>query len=305
MGQPALADDEQRAVPVRIQTQALNPIGVMQGRLSPPVDGRFQAFPVRTWRQEFSAAAAIGLQCTEWIYEAEGADQNPLATDAGLRDIRVLQGDSQVAVSSICADIFMSLHLLTEDGDTDQSAAERLEWLIGRAALVGAQHIVLPFVDASRLKGQPQIDGLVSLMSSLAPVARAAAVELHLETDLTPECLADLLARIPDDAVRANLDTGNSAALGYDPHLEVNLIGSRLGSVHVKDRVLGGGTVPLGKGSADLRSYFELLGQLSYDRPFILQAARGRSGDELNWIRSNRDYVVRLLSGDPDRPGHS
>jgi L-ribulose-5-phosphate 3-epimerase len=268
----------------------------MQGRLSPPVNGRIQAFPSGTWKEEFSAAAVIGLDCIEWIYEAETAEQNPLTTDTGLREMRLVQEESNVGVGSVCADYFMSRRLLTADGAADEAAASHLEWLIGQAAQAGARHIVLPFVDASRLTGRPQIDGLVRLLRAVAPAAQAKAVELHLETDLAPADLASALSRMPDSAVRANLDTGNSASLGHDPRQEMALIGSRVASVHVKDRVRGGGTVALGEGDADLPAYFELLAASGYDRPFILQVARGRNGEEVDWIRRTRDYVVGLLN---------
>ena len=42
----------------------MNPIGIMQGRLSPAVDGRIQSFPVETWRQEFELARQAG--CAAW-----------------------------------------------------------------------------------------------------------------------------------------------------------------------------------------------------------------------------------------------
>ena len=51
-------------------------IGVMQGRLSPPRGGRIQSFPVDTWREEFGLARQAGLDCIEWIYEMEAAENN-------------------------------------------------------------------------------------------------------------------------------------------------------------------------------------------------------------------------------------
>jgi len=37
------------------------PIGIMQGRLSPPEVGRFQAFLRRSWREEFPRAREASL----------------------------------------------------------------------------------------------------------------------------------------------------------------------------------------------------------------------------------------------------
>ena len=275
----------------------------MQGRLSPPVDGRIQAFPASTWKSEFKAAAGIGLDCIEWIYDADRAEHNPLASDSGVREVQQAQKESSVAVRSVCADYFMSHRLLTDAGQADDVAAKHLEWLIGRVALLGAGHIVLPFVDASRLTGPHQVDGLVRLLGAVASFATAKSVELHLETDLVPADLARILDRTQAGTVWANLDTGNSASVGHDPQQVIGAIGARLGSVHVKDRARGGGTVPLGKGDADLSTYFELLSSVKYDRPLILQVARDRSGEEAGWIRRNRDYVAGLMNRDRNQQG--
>ena len=71
-----------------------------------------------------------------------------------------------------------------------------------------------------------------------------------------------LLSRLPDPPFKANYDTGNSASLGYDPVEELGAYGPRIGSVHVKDRVRGGGTVPLGEGDARVETVFDLLHEL-------------------------------------------
>jgi Sugar phosphate isomerases/epimerases len=94
--------------------------------------------------------------------------------------------------------------------------------------------------------------------------------------------------------LKVNYDSGNSASLGYDPADEFAAYGTRVGSVHIKDRVNGGGTVPLGSGNTNFKSLFECLGELGYSGDFVLQVARGASGDEVAWARSNCDYVQAL-----------
>ena len=58
------------------------------------------------------------------------------------------------------------------------------------------------------------------------------------------------------------------------PAEELAAIGEWLGSVHVKDRVRGGFTVPLGEGDADFQTCFAEFHRLGFSRWFILQAAR-------------------------------
>lgn len=266
------------------------PIGIMQGRLLPPFEGRFQAFPAHRWDEEFALARDVGLQCIEWIYEVPHEADNPLGTDEGLAKIHALTASTGVAVRSICADYYMERKLVT-DGRVCADAVAHLKWLIVRASRLGAAHIVLPFVDQSSLNGELDQRALHTALSELVPVAGHHAVELHLETDLPPAAFVDLLGTIDHRCVRANYDTGNSAALGYDPAVELTALRPWLGSVHIKDRVRGGGTVALGTGDTDFRTCLKQLTTAGYARPYILQAARDTVGDETAWCRQNRQFL--------------
>lgn len=279
-----------------VRDLAVNPIGIMQGRLSPQAGDRIQCFPSRTWREEFSRARDTGLDCIEWIFDVETDASNPLRTDAGIGEIRALAERTEIAVSSICADFFMSQRLVAADGRPRESAVDELVWLVGRAAVLGARHIVLPFVDTSSLKSSREREGLVSILAQLRDVAGRHAVELHLETDLRPEEVVLVLERVSSRWVRANYDIGNSASLGHDPEEELTLLGPWLGSVHVKDRVLNGCTVPLGTGAADFPTVFRKIVEARYRGPFVLQAARVAGVDEVQLAKQNLRFVEAHLA---------
>src|ERR1700686_174345 len=273
----------------------MNPIGIMQGRLSPAVDGRIQSFPVETWREEFELARQAGLDCIEWIYETGTDAINPLGTDEAVAEICRLSDTSGVAVRSICADYFMSERLIKPDGALRGEAVEHLRWLLERADAMGVRYIVLPFVDSSSLKSPQEIKGLLSMLRSVLPSAERVKIELHLETDLPPENLVAILESIEHLLVRANYDIGNSAALGYQPAHELSLIAPWLGSVHVKDRIKGGHTVPLGSGSADFGTCFRMIAKAGFNGPFILQAARESGLSEPDLAMRNREFVEKHL----------
>jgi len=275
----------------------INPIGIMQGRLSPPVGGRIQSFPVDSWRQEFSRAREAGLACIEWVYEVETEAGNPLATEAGVGEIKDLVRKTGVAVWSICADFYMKERLVGDDGAPRPQAVEHLHLLLRRASGLGARYIVLPFVDESSLTSAPELEGLLNVLTSLMSRAQQAAVELHLETDLKPAPLAQLLAKMSHPLLRANYDIGNSASLGHDPVEELTLLGPWLGSVHIKDRLRGGGTVPLGTGAADFGACFRGFLQSNYQGPFILQAARVEGMSETELAIRNRRFVENQVAG--------
>jgi L-ribulose-5-phosphate 3-epimerase len=268
-----------------------NPIGIMQGRLSPPVGGRIQSFPVDSWREEFGRAREAGLDCIEWVYEVETEADNPLTSAAGRKEIQDLARQSGVAVWSICADFYIQERLVGVDGAPRRAPAEHLCLLLQRAASLGVRYLVLPFVDNSSLQSKVEQEGLLQVLRSLLPWTQEAGVELHLETDLKPTPLVQLLKKISHPLIRANYDIGNSASLGHDPVEELTLLSPWLGSVHVKDRLLGGGTVPLGTGAADFANCFRLLGQNHFRGPFILQAAREEGLSEIELAIRNRRFV--------------
>jgi L-ribulose-5-phosphate 3-epimerase len=270
------------------------PIGIMQGQLLPPIDGRFQAFPVESWRDEFPGAAAAGLACIEWIYEKPDEARNPLRDAAGIAEIKDCSRRHGVAVQSLCADYYMTEHLVDGNGAPVAENVAHLFWLMGQAAQLGATYIVLPFVDSSSLRMPGQIGGAVAMLREAAIAARACGVELHIECDLPPPAFRDFLDRIGDPSVRANYDIGNSASLGYRPSDELPLIAPHLGSVHVKDRKRGGGTVPLGTGDAMLDEAFRGIKAANFDRWLVLQVARDEAVDHVDLARKNRLKVERL-----------
>lgn len=270
-------------------------IAIMQGRLLPPEDGRFQCFPRKGWRHEFPNAATAGLDAIEWIYDFYGADVNPLATDEGIAEMRALEQRHGIALVSLCADYFMDLPFVAAGTVEFAALRERLLWLMGRCQLAGIGRMVLPFVDASRICSPEQRDRVIRLLAGVLPTAAATRVELHLETDLQPAAFADLLAAVSHPMLKANYDSGNSSSLGYDVRQELAAYGRRIGSVHIKDRVRGGGTVPLGSGNADIPALLDGLAGLNYIGDYVLQVARAVPGDEIAWARANRQYLQHQL----------
>jgi L-ribulose-5-phosphate 3-epimerase len=272
-------------------------IGIMQGRLLPPVNGRFQAFPAGGWREEFPKAAAAGLACIEWIFEKPEEERNPLRHDEGQAEIARIAGETKVAVRSICADYYMTEQLLQPDGSRNAANVAHLEWLIGRAAQLKVTYVVLPFVDSSSLGTPQRIAGAIEMLQEMAPQARPGSLELHVECDLPPPVFRDLLDRVAQPNVKANYDIGNSASLGYHPRDELPAIAPYLGSVHVKDRRRAGGTVPIGGGAADLPEAFRQIRSAGFSRWLILQVAREEELDHVALARRNRLTVERLWAG--------
>lgn len=272
----------------------MSALGIMQGRLLPPEGEALQAFPRDGWEREFALAAEAGLAFIEWIDDVHGEDVNPLLTDDGQARMAELAAATGVAVRSVCADWFQANPPTRGSAAERRERVERLRFVLDRCRRAGIERAVLPFVDHSSLRDEDERGLLASALGAVLPDARRHGIELHLETDLGPEEFATLLSAVDDPLIRVNYDSGNSSSLGYDVRAELAAYGERVGSVHVKDRVRGGTTVPLGEGDADLPGLFSELRRLGYRGDIVLQAARGESGDEVAWARANAAHVETL-----------
>jgi L-ribulose-5-phosphate 3-epimerase len=270
-------------------------IGIMQGRLLPPSEGRFQAFPANRWRDEFAKARTAGLDVIEWIYDFYHEADNPIGSDEGIAEIQRFSLKSGILVRSMCADYYMQARLIV-DCKPSGERLEHLKWLLSRAEKMKLVYVLLPFVDQAAVHTSNERRALRDVLREALRHAEKRGVELHLETNFSPASLAELLNELKHPMLKATYDIGDRASLGFDPREELDAIGSRLGSVHVKDRVLGGGTVPLGVGNADFGCCFELVERHGYGRPYILQVARGNDGFEVSWARQNREFVMRHLT---------
>lgn len=268
----------------------------MQGRLVPPENGRIQAFPRNNWRKEFEYASKAGLTAIEWIFDVFGEDINPLSTPLGIEEIKLLSQSYSVVVRSICADYFMEKMLLRVSATELNNNVKKLEWLLSQAALLDVKRIVLPFVDSSAIKTEQEKVEVVKVLFQVLPMAEKLKMDLHLETALNPEEFKKLMDNINHPLVKINYDSGNSSSLGYKVEDEFKAYGNYIGSIHIKDRVYGGTTVPLGSGDAQLENLFNEIKKLNYHGDFILQVARDIPGDEINWAIHNLAYVHKLIN---------
>ena len=270
-------------------------IGIMQGRLLPPQGGRFQCFPVERWGEEFASASVAGLDTIEWIYDLQGADANPIGTANGIAEMRALSNQHGIAVVSVCADYFMDRPLVTASEVELGELVAHLHWLIMQCHSAGIVRMTLPFVDSSRIDTPDQLERVIEVLRRVLPCAADVGLELHLEASLAPKEFATLLRRLPDPMLKVTYDSGNSASLGYDVRQEIAAYGQQIGSVHIKDRISGGATVPLGGGGADIAGLLACLAEINYSGDYVLQVARGVPGDEVAWAQQNRAFLSRQL----------
>lgn len=269
-------------------------LGIMQGRLSPPVNKKVQAFPSGMWQEEFDWCAKLGLGCMEWIYEYPSALENPLETERGISEIRAFQSRHGVRVGSVVADYFMVKRLFSEKESELRRNCSVLERIVSRCAAAGIPILELPFVDSSALVTDSDMKEIVVNLRPALELAKRKNVKISLETSLPPERFLHLIEDFKPLEVFVNYDMGNSASLGYDAKEEIRTLGEFIINVHIKDRVLGGGTVPLGKGDTDFETVFRELKAVHYQGDYILQAARedlGSGYQGTHFVETVKKYI--------------
>jgi L-ribulose-5-phosphate 3-epimerase len=274
---------------------ALERIGFMQGRLSAMVDGKIQAFPWSEWQQEFPRAHALGLTRMEWTIDQDRLRENPLATEAGRKEIIALCKQNTLRIPSLTGDCFMQAPFWKATGDAQKALVDDLDLLLDASSTVGIEFVVIPLVDNGKIENETQAEVLLQVLLDRTASLGRRNVKIVFESDLPPAPLADFIATLPGEHFGINYDIGNSASLGYDSTDEIAAYHARILNVHVKDRLRGGTTVPLGTGAADLGKAIRLIEQSGYCGQYILQTARAADGDHAGALAGYRDMTVRWI----------
>jgi len=272
-----------------------NKIGVMQGRLVPKYQGRYQAFPIGMWQDEFKVAQECGINLIEFILDFNDAELNPLLKDGGVDEILAVSQETGVSVQTICADYFMEAPLHSIDGNVVQKSTQVLNSLLEKAIKLNVTDIVIPCVDQSTLDNKVAVNRFVAQMKNIIPEIEVNNINLSLETDLAPQPFLELLNQLNSKNITVNYDIGNSAALGFDSDKELEAYGDRITDIHIKDRILEGGPVILGEGNADFKKFFTKLKEFNYQGPFIMQAYRDDEGVEI--FKRQLDWIKPYLHG--------
>ena len=264
-------------------------LGVMQGRLLPKYQGRYQAHPLGYWQDEFPLAAELGLKNIEFILDFNEVYQNPLMDSKGMDEIFSLSEKTGVKVTTVCADYFMEAPLQSLSREMVKESKKVLLTLIQNSTQLGITDIVIPCVDQSSLIDSASKERFIENIQSSIELAEQFNINLSLETDLGPAQFVELLEMLNSSKVTVNYDTGNSASLGYEPVDELLAYGDRISDIHIKDRKYGGGSVVLGKGDTKFKTFFKALSRINYQGPFIMQAYRDEEG--INVFKKQMDWI--------------
>lgn len=275
----------------------MNKLGIMQGRLSPMIDGKIQAFPKINWKKEFSLAKKIGFTLIEWVLDRTDLDSNPLLSEEGRQEINRQINEYNIEVPSVCCDYFIEFPLHSESLNHRIQAKGMLFELIQVCPQVGIKYIEIPLIGKSSIKKAKDANYVVDLFNSLVPLLANNDLHFVLETDLKPSENEKLFNRFFSNRIQLNYDTGNSAYWSFNIEDELPVYGTKIGNVHIKDCTPRDYSVTLGTGNVDFERTFELLKKINYTGDFILQTVRGKNDYELakSFYEFTNNYITGYL----------
>ena len=271
-------------------------IGIMQGRLSKPINEKIQSFPIDNWENEFKIASEIGYTCIEWVIDSNGIDNNPLFIDSKRKVIITLMNQWNITIPAVCHDQLMDITLHSKDENTASFVFNILKKTMETCENFGIKYIEIPLVGNSSLKTDSDFNNLVKQLTKLDKKAKKYSIDFILETDLPPEQNVSLMKSMVGMSVGMNFDMGNSAYWSFNPDIELGQIGPWIKNVHVKDCIPEIYTVPLGDGNVNFNKVFEHLKSQSYNGLFILQAAPASFGEEIEVAKYNYNFTKKLLA---------
>ncbi|MCJ7473085.1 MAG: TIM barrel protein [Actinobacteria bacterium] len=274
--------------------------GMMQGRLTEPKGRGIQFFPFENWKDEFKIARQIGLDEIEFIFDYENYKNNPLWSIDGIEEIRTLIIETGIRVNSICFDYFMRKPFFKANNTIERELLYQenkmfLEKIMGASRDLGIKLIEIPLVDSSVIKNSEEKEMFREFLYNIIEQQGDNDIFFGLETDLPPLELREYIGSFNSPFVKANYDTGNSSALGYDVYQEITVLKGLIFNIHIKDRVLNGETVRLGSGNVDFVSFFKVLKEINYDGSIILQAARGEDGYEIGTVTGQLNFIKEYV----------
>jgi len=260
-------------------------VGIMSGRLSRQIDDEIQVFPFKEWKKEFESAKNCGFSSIEWIFDLK---PNPISTEQGIKEMNLLKKESNIMINSICCDYFMEKKLFGKNILEIEENINVLKKIIEASKKLSIKNIEIPFVDSSSLKNKEDKKQITEIIKKIIPLLNKE-MKIVLETDLPPKEFRKFIESFENDKVKANYDTGNSAALGYNIKEEFREIGKYFGNIHIKDRKFQGNTVPFGYGDVDFELFFNELAKIDYNGELIIQGARQDFKE--NHIKTCKNYL--------------
>ena len=236
-------------------------LGLMQGRLLPPVRGQMQEFP-ENWEDELVLVERLGLVGVEWLLTLHKFHDNPILEKNTFNKFPVM---------SVCMDNLV-------DDQIDDPLI--LKNIIQSCYDEGVRRFTIPLLEQSSMINGERRNHFCNNIEVIGNLFHDAI--FSFEAELHPKHLAEIVYLC--DNFRVTYDTGNTTSFGLD-HVEyITQFSSLINNVHLKDRTFDAETVEPPTGDTDFETIFRTLKSIGYDGNYVIQTARGKTGKEVETI---------------------
>lgn len=248
-------------------------IGIIQGRLLPPVEGLIQEFPINNWENEFEILDKLDLNHIEFIITKKSFNY--------FLNLDLIKYTKYI--SGLCCDNLIDNRISEID-----FLNLNLMPICETAKKFKIKNINIPLLEESSITDENKNKLFENLLtfSKLYP-------DLNFNFEIESEYYISLELLNLSDNFYFIYDTGNLNFIGVDHCEYINKVFNKISNVHLKDRNKIG-SYPPGEGGVDFLLILKTLSKLCYNNIYTLQTCRRTTGSELETINSDLEYFNKL-----------
>lgn len=193
----------------------------------------------------------------------------------------------------------------------NEEAWRQMNALIPKAVCIGAR--IMRIVASSLMfrfePHAPQIEAIVRMLKQSVKIARDHGVILALENhiDYTSAEILEILERVDSDALKVNLDTGNTLRMMEDPVAAARRLGPYTVATHTKDVAACRhvrpeewyffSSVPVGTGLIDIPGVVRALAESGYQGVLAVESDHHKDNqDEDQLVAKSIAYLKSLVA---------
>ena len=268
---------------------------LVQGRALPQIDESLQSFP-SNWIEEFPLIEKLGFDGIEWIYDKKSEYNNPILNLDQHENIKMISKKYNVSLENIVFDWFITHPFLKKDDISLSTKIQKLIDLLDYSEKIGFQRVIFPLLEGNAIHNSNEMELFLKIFSDdVLPTLNLKKLEIHFETSMSPNDEFNFISRLDNSQTKICFDMGNSASLGFDCSEVLDKISPFLGSVHIKDRLINGPTVPLGEGLVDFSKVFKILNEIKFLGPISFQAYRNKNSNNIELLNSYLMFINNII----------
>jgi L-ribulose-5-phosphate 3-epimerase len=253
--------------------------GILQGRLSKPINNQMQEFPLTTWEQEFKIIESIGLSGIEWLITSKDNLTNPFFT----------QDNLPKNILSVCVDT-----MVDEKFYTKEFLSHNLIPVLNRMTDLKINKVVIPLLEKSSIT---DIVIRKNFLNNIIPVSLIYPnINFCFEFECEKEIVMEFISKM--DNFFITYDTGNFTSF-YKENINhkdlISYFGNKIKNIHIKDRNYKGETKLFGLGNTDFISIFDMIKNINYTENIILQLSREIDGNEIQYITETLKKIKKVI----------